>query len=166
MNPLEMVVAIVLSVFGVFGSFSFYLPELFPMRLRGTGSGFCYNVGRIATACFPFGIGVLMGRGVNPLEVIRWIALAPLAGVVMIMLGLAVETKSGRDGAIAGGEMEAGADGGLMAEVAGERKRAPARVLLVLGPEDFPGAVARAIVHADDLVVGVPGARHRRQPGE
>mgnify|MGYP000026059231 CR=1 FL=1 len=37
-----------LSVFGVFGSFTFYLPELFPTRLRGTGSGFCYNIGRIA----------------------------------------------------------------------------------------------------------------------
>jgi MFS family permease len=31
------------SVFGIFGSFTFYLPELFPTRLRGTGSGFCYK---------------------------------------------------------------------------------------------------------------------------
>jgi hypothetical protein len=36
-----------LTVFGVFGSFTYYLPELFPTRLRGTGAGFCYNVGRI-----------------------------------------------------------------------------------------------------------------------
>ena len=28
-----------LSVFGIFGSFTFYLPELFPTRLRGTGVG-------------------------------------------------------------------------------------------------------------------------------
>ena len=35
-----------LTVFGVFGSFTYYLPELFPTRLRGTGAGFCYNVGR------------------------------------------------------------------------------------------------------------------------
>ena len=34
-----------LTVFGVFGSFTYYLPELFPTRLRATGSGFCYNVG-------------------------------------------------------------------------------------------------------------------------
>jgi MFS family permease len=82
-----------LSVFGVFGSFTFYLPELFPMRLRGTGSGFCYNIGRVVTAGFPFGIGVIMRGGTNPLEVIRWIAIAPLVGVLMIAVGLAVETK-------------------------------------------------------------------------
>ncbi|HEY8020314.1 MAG TPA: MFS transporter, partial [Thermoanaerobaculia bacterium] len=35
-----------LTVFGVFGSFTYYLPELFPTRLRGTGAGFCYNIGR------------------------------------------------------------------------------------------------------------------------
>ena len=30
-----------LSVFGVFGAFTYYLPELYPTRLRGTGAGFC-----------------------------------------------------------------------------------------------------------------------------
>ena len=39
-----------LTVFGVFGSFTYYLPELFPTRLRGTGAGFCYNIGRIGAA--------------------------------------------------------------------------------------------------------------------
>jgi MFS family permease len=34
--------AIGLTVFGIFGSFTYYLPELFPTRLRATGSGFCY----------------------------------------------------------------------------------------------------------------------------
>ena len=42
-----------LTVFGVFGSFTYYLPELFPTRLRGTGAGFCYNVGRIVAAGGP-----------------------------------------------------------------------------------------------------------------
>ena len=36
-----------LTVFGIFGSFTFYLPELFPTRLRSTGAGFCYNIGRV-----------------------------------------------------------------------------------------------------------------------
>jgi MFS family permease len=81
------------SVFGVFGSFTFYLPELFPMRLRGTGSGFCYNVGRIATACFPFVIGVILRGGANPLDIIRWVALAPIVGVVLVALGVAEETR-------------------------------------------------------------------------
>src|SRR5205823_637856 len=39
-----------LTVYGVAGTFSFYLPELFPTRLRGTGAGFCYNAGRYLAA--------------------------------------------------------------------------------------------------------------------
>ena len=35
---------------GVFGLFTMYLPPLFPTLLRTTGAGFCYNVGRIASA--------------------------------------------------------------------------------------------------------------------
>jgi MFS family permease len=35
---------------GVFGLFTMYLPPLFPILLRTTGSGFCYNFGRIAAA--------------------------------------------------------------------------------------------------------------------
>jgi MFS family permease len=81
------------TVFGVFGSFTFYLPELFPMRLRGTGSGFCYTVGRIVTACFPFAIGVILRTGANPLSIICWVAVAPIVGVLLIVLGVAEETK-------------------------------------------------------------------------
>ena len=35
---------------GVFGLFTMLLPPLFPTLLRTTGSGFCYNIGRIAAA--------------------------------------------------------------------------------------------------------------------
>ena len=90
---LRMMGLVGLTVFGVFGSFTFYLPELFPMRVRGTGSGFCYNVGRVLTAAFPFGIGVLMRGGANPIEVIQWVALVPLVGVLFVVLGLAEETR-------------------------------------------------------------------------
>ena len=51
-----------LTVFGVFGSFTYYLPELFPTRLRGTGAGFCYNVGRIIAAAGPFLVGTSRAR--------------------------------------------------------------------------------------------------------
>jgi len=34
----------------VFGGYSIYFPELFPTRLRATGTGMCYNVGRIFSA--------------------------------------------------------------------------------------------------------------------
>ncbi|HEX6765184.1 MAG TPA: MFS transporter, partial [Polyangiaceae bacterium] len=65
-----------LTVFGVFGSFTFYLPELFPSRLRGTGAGFTYNVGRIATAAFPFGVGYVVRSGTDPLTVMSTVAIA------------------------------------------------------------------------------------------
>ena len=35
---------------GVFGLFTMYLPPLFPVLIRTTGAGFCYNFGRIAAA--------------------------------------------------------------------------------------------------------------------
>jgi MFS family permease len=35
---------------GVFALFTMYLPPLFPVLLRTTGSGFCYNIGRVAAA--------------------------------------------------------------------------------------------------------------------
>jgi MFS family permease len=85
--------AIGVTVFGVFGAFSFYLPELFPMRLRGTGAGFCYNAGRVITAAFPFLVGVIVTSGVNPLDVLKWVAIPPLVGLVLLLFGLAEETR-------------------------------------------------------------------------
>ncbi|MEK7950107.1 MFS transporter [Luteolibacter soli] len=35
---------------GVLAGFAIYLPELFPSRLRSTGTSFCYNLGRFAAA--------------------------------------------------------------------------------------------------------------------
>ncbi|MBK7582033.1 MAG: MFS transporter [Myxococcales bacterium] len=82
-----------LTVFGVFGSFTFYLPELFPMRLRGTGAGFCYNSGRVITALFPFGVSLAAQSGTSPLEIIRWAAILPVLGALAVVSGLAVETR-------------------------------------------------------------------------
>lgn len=82
------------SVFGVFGAFSFYLPELFPTRLRGTGAGFCYNFGRIITALFPFAVGVIVRSGISPLDALKWVALAPALGLVAMAFGFGAETKN------------------------------------------------------------------------
>ncbi|MBI4580901.1 MAG: MFS transporter [Planctomycetes bacterium] len=38
---------------GPFGGYAIYFPELFPTRLRSTGVGFCYNVGRFLAALAP-----------------------------------------------------------------------------------------------------------------
>ena len=47
---------------GLFSGFPIYLPELFPTRIRATGSGFCFNVGRVLAASGPFLTGYLVSR--------------------------------------------------------------------------------------------------------
>ena len=54
-NAPALVLAITLPIFGFFtlgmhAGYAVYFPELFPTRLRGTGAGFCFNMGRLATA--------------------------------------------------------------------------------------------------------------------
>lgn len=84
-----------LSIFGVFGSFTFYLPELFPTRLRGTGAGFCYNAGRIIAAGGPFLVGYISSTATDKLgaamSVLFWLAVVPLLG--LLLLPMAIETK-------------------------------------------------------------------------
>jgi MFS family permease len=43
----------------LFGGYAIYLPELFPTRLRATGTSFCYNVGRFIAASGPLALGYL-----------------------------------------------------------------------------------------------------------
>ncbi len=43
----------------LFGGYAIYFPELFPTRLRSTGTSFCYNVGRFVAAIGPFTLGML-----------------------------------------------------------------------------------------------------------
>jgi MFS family permease len=77
--------AIGLSVFGVFGSFTYYLPELFPTRLRGTGAGFCYNIGRVFAAIGPFVVGSIAARGTSAaVDVLFYVGFIPLLGLVFM----------------------------------------------------------------------------------
>jgi MFS family permease len=46
----------------LFGGYAIYLPELFPTRLRSTGTSFCYNVGRFVAALGPLALGLLTSR--------------------------------------------------------------------------------------------------------
>jgi MFS family permease len=84
-----------LTVFGVFGSFTYYLPELFPTRLRGTGAGFCYNAGRIVAAIGPIVVGSIASRGADALtsalRVLFWVGAVPLAG--LLLLPFVIETR-------------------------------------------------------------------------
>src|SRR5207247_11271814 len=43
----------------LFGGYAIYFPELFPTRLRATGTSFCYNVGRLVPALRPAAPGPL-----------------------------------------------------------------------------------------------------------
>jgi MFS family permease len=73
--------------FSLFGGYAIYFPELFPTRLRSTGTSFCYNVGRFVAAIGPFTFGfltssVFAGRD----EPIRY---AGMAMCSVFLLGLA-----------------------------------------------------------------------------
>lgn len=84
-----------LSVFGVFGSFTYYLPELFPTRLRATGAGFCYNTGRFVTAAGVFLVGSIAALGQGAFDaatkVLVWVSVVPIIG--LLLMPLVVETK-------------------------------------------------------------------------
>lgn len=92
---LWMYLPIGLTVFGVFGSFTYYLPELFPTRLRGTGAGFCYNSGRVIAAAGPFLVGWVASMGADTLQtalrLLFYVGLVPLVGLLFVPF--IVETK-------------------------------------------------------------------------
>ena len=85
-----------LSVFGVFGSFTYYLPELFPTRLRATGSGFCYNAGRVVAAAGPLLVGSIAALGKDALgaalHTLFWVGAVPLAG--LLLMPWVIETRN------------------------------------------------------------------------
>jgi MFS family permease len=70
----------------LFGGYAVYFPELFPTRLRSTGTSFCYNVGRFVAASGPTMLGLLTSKVfVDQAEPMRY------AGVTMcsvFLLGL------------------------------------------------------------------------------
>jgi MFS family permease len=79
----------------LFGGFAIYLPELFPTRLRSTGTSFCYNVGRFVAAAGPFamvGLQEALVKGASTpadkLEAFRttcqWMSLIFLVGLIAL----------------------------------------------------------------------------------
>lgn len=83
---------------GVFAGFAIYLPELFPSRLRSTGTSFCYNLGRFAAAAGSFFSSILsvqvFGHFAKPLPY-RYSAMTMcvLFLIGMVALIFAPETK-------------------------------------------------------------------------
>ena len=76
---------------GFFSGFPIYLPELYPTRLRATGAGFCFNVGRVLAAAGPLLMGFLVPRLGGFGHAVSAIALIYLVG--LLILPFARETK-------------------------------------------------------------------------
>lgn len=85
-----------LPVYGIFSVYVFYLPELFPTRLRAYGSGLSFNLGRVVAAAGPFIVGTVAARAGGNSDIIVgtlvWIGLIPLLAAVL-SLRWVVETR-------------------------------------------------------------------------
>jgi len=85
------------STLTVFGGYAIYFPELYPTRLRSTGTGFCYNVARYLAAGAPMALGLLSSAliGLFPNNSFRVAAVlvASFYFVGLIFVWFAPETK-------------------------------------------------------------------------
>jgi MFS family permease len=84
-----LVLCCVLPVFGfltlgMHAGYAVYFPELFPTRLRGTGTGFGFNMGRIGTAVAMF---VAAQMAWKPPQTALYVAPLFAAGVIVSLLG-------------------------------------------------------------------------------
>ena len=79
----------------LFGGYAIYLPELFPTRLRSTGTSFCYNVGRIVAAAGPLTLGLLTSSVFTGPDAMRYagITMCAVFLVGLAALPFAPETK-------------------------------------------------------------------------
>jgi MFS family permease len=82
----------------VFGGYAIYFPELFPTRLRSTGTGFCYNVGRYIAAIGPLTLGqlalLLQGQFETPGFRLAAMIVASAYAIGLVALFWAPETRN------------------------------------------------------------------------
>jgi MFS family permease len=76
---------------GIFSGFPIYLPELYPTRLRATGAGFCFNIGRVLASAGPFITGALVATLGTFGRAASAVALIYLLG--LLILPFAPETR-------------------------------------------------------------------------
>jgi MFS family permease len=72
----------------LFGGYAIYFPELFPTRLRSTGTSFCYNVGRLVAAVGPSMLGLLTSKVYGSYKAIDPALPFRYAGVTMCIVFL------------------------------------------------------------------------------
>ena len=96
------VIVISLPIFGFFtlgmhAGYAIYFPELFPTRLRSSGSGFCFNIARVAAAPILVLTALLQqatdsgGWGWSNEHVASWMSVLFLVGAMLAVI--APETK-------------------------------------------------------------------------
>lgn len=74
----------------LFGGYAIYFPELFPTRLRSTGTSFCYNVGRLISATGPLLLGLLTSHVFHAYPFPYPLRYAGVAMCSIFLLGLVV----------------------------------------------------------------------------
>jgi MFS family permease len=74
----------------LFGGYAIYFPELFPTRLRSTGTSFCYNVARFVAAAGPTMLGLLTSRVFNEHPAPAPMRYAGITMCAVFLIGLAV----------------------------------------------------------------------------
>jgi MFS family permease len=79
---------------GATSGFPIYLPELFPTRVRTTGVGFCYNLGRIVTAGGVLITGTLVGFFGSYAKAASAVSLIYVLGIFLLVF--ARETRGQR----------------------------------------------------------------------
>ncbi len=117
--------AITLPVFGFFtlgmhAGYAVYFPELYPTRLRSTGAGFCFNMGRLATAAAFFGFGM---APVSPEK--KAILLAPLYLLGVVIVLFARETRDQVLEDLDTSSLQLGVSGGEGLSEYGEPRKGP-----------------------------------------
>ena len=82
----------------LFAGYAMYFPELFPTRLRSTGTSFCYNVGRFVAAAGPLvkiWINSFFDPNLDPILKIRYggVAMCGVFLVGLVVLPFLPETR-------------------------------------------------------------------------
>ncbi|MGC4045471.1 MAG: hypothetical protein QM758_16895 [Armatimonas sp.] len=81
---------------GVFALFTMYLPPLFPVLLRTSGAGFCYNIGRIFAA-----FGTVFFQLINPVGDMRvsllWLSVLFVVAMVFAFLLPDLRDEAGKE---------------------------------------------------------------------
>src|SRR5262245_53445163 len=72
----------------LFGGYAIYFPELFPTRLRSTGTSFCYNVGRFVAALGPLAKSWITDTFFSRFEEVERFRYAGVSMCVVFVVGL------------------------------------------------------------------------------